>query len=63
MVLYVQFPLITLEARVGSGTYIRTLGRDIGSRLGGLGVITELRRTSIAPIDGISPTPLEEIDL
>ena len=39
---------ITIEATVGSGTYIRSLIHDLGKQLGVGAVITELRRTKIA---------------
>ncbi|ATX81921.1 tRNA pseudouridine synthase B [Mariprofundus ferrinatatus] len=41
-----EFPLVTLEVRCSKGTYIRSLARDIGERLGLGGCVTELRRLS-----------------
>jgi tRNA pseudouridine55 synthase len=35
------------EAKVGSGTYIRALARDLGVALGTLAYVTELQRTSV----------------
>jgi tRNA pseudouridine55 synthase len=40
------FPLVTLEVRCSKGTYIRSLARDIGARLGMGGCVTALRRLS-----------------
>lgn len=40
---------ITLRIRVGSGTYIRALGRDIGLFLGTHAHLTQLTRTAIGP--------------
>ena len=38
-----------LEARVGKGTYIRALGRDLAAALGTLGHIVALRRLAVGP--------------
>lgn len=40
------FPLVTLEVQCSKGTYIRSLARDIGEKLGFGGCVTELRRLS-----------------
>lgn len=37
------------RVKCGKGTYVRSLGRDIGARLGCLGHITALRRTECGP--------------
>ena len=36
-----------IKAKVSSGTYIRTLGEDIGSKLGTGAYLTNLRRTQV----------------
>lgn len=41
------WPLLTIRTRVSSGTYIRTLGEEVGLALGVGAYVTELRRTSI----------------
>jgi len=41
--------LVTLEARVSKGTYIRSLARDIARALGTVGHVTMLRRTKAGP--------------
>ncbi|MDQ7007055.1 MAG: tRNA pseudouridine(55) synthase TruB [Acidobacteriota bacterium] len=41
---------LLFAARVSSGTYIRSLARDLGRRLGTLGHLTVLRRTAIGPL-------------
>lgn len=41
-----QYPEVELEAKVGSGTYIRSLGHDIGQRLETGAYVESLRRTS-----------------
>ncbi|VTS05079.1 tRNA pseudouridine(55) synthase TruB [Tuwongella immobilis] len=42
-------PLLEVTVRCGKGTYIRSLARDIGDRLGCGGMIEALRRTAIGP--------------
>ena len=42
-----KYPTITLDARVSSGTYIRSLAEDIGKKLGVGAYLSSLRRTSI----------------
>ncbi len=39
----------TFEVCCGKGTYVRSIGRDIGRKLGCLGTITFLRRTKCGP--------------
>jgi len=41
-----SFPQVRLEVRCSKGTYIRSLARDMGARLGMGGCVTELRRVS-----------------
>lgn len=42
-----NFYVISLEIKVGSGTYIRSIAEEIGSRLGLPATLKELRRTRI----------------
>ncbi len=42
-----QYPRVSLEARVSKGTYIRSLGHEIGKRLGTGAYVNTLRRTAI----------------
>ncbi len=52
------------EVDCGKGTYVRSLGRDLGDKLGCLGYISVLRRTKVGPFDeksAISLDFLEEI--
>lgn len=46
-VLSYEYPHLELEIRCGSGTYIRSLGRDFANALGTEAVMTSLVRTSI----------------
>lgn len=43
-----SWPMLKIRTEVSSGTYIRTLGEDIGARLGTGAYLTALRRTKIA---------------
>ena len=43
------YPEMALDIRCGSGTYIRSLGRDIASDLGTQAVMSTLERTAIGP--------------
>ena len=45
-----QGNVLTFEAEVSKGTYIRTLGKDMASRLGTIGTLISLRRTAIGSI-------------
>jgi tRNA pseudouridine55 synthase len=48
-VLAYEFPHLDLEVRCGKGTYIRSLARDLGERLGCGGLVATLRRTRVGP--------------
>lgn len=43
------YPELTLEVECGSGTYIRSLGRDLAERVGTSAVMSALTRTAIGP--------------
>lgn len=53
------YPELTIRCSVSSGTYIRTLGIDIGQKLGVGGYLTALRRTKIGSFDIKDAKPLE----
>ncbi len=42
-----EYPALTLDVECGSGTYIRSLGRDLGESLGTAAVMSALTRTAI----------------
>lgn len=44
-------PDFELEIECGSGTYVRSIGRDLGERLGCGAVMKALRRTAVGPFD------------
>jgi len=45
------YPYFELKMTCGTGTYVRSLGRDIARRLGSDAVMTNLVRTAIGPFD------------
>ena len=56
---------VSFRAEVSSGTYIRSLARDLGQRLGCGAALAELRRTSIGPwrvADALAPPAREARD-
>lgn len=60
------YPELTLEVECGSGTYIRSLGRDLAERVGTSAVMSVLTRTAIGPFrlaDAWSPEQLTLDDL
>ena len=54
---------ITFETEVSRGTYIRTLGEDIASKLGSVGYLESLRRLSINDIKEEEMVKLDDIDV
>lgn len=51
----------SVRIHCSSGTYIRSLARDLGKALGTLGLVAELRRTSIGPFSVSEALPLKEL--
>ena len=47
--LSVKLPDLTLQVECSKGTYIRSLARDLGEKLGSGAHLTGLRRTRIGP--------------
>ncbi|MDZ4819987.1 MAG: tRNA pseudouridine(55) synthase TruB [Planctomycetota bacterium] len=45
------YPLVELDIQCGSGTYIRSLGRDLAANLGTAAVMSGLVRTAIGPFN------------
>ena len=55
-----EWPYLEISVECGSGTYIRSIARDVGDALGCGGLIASLRRTRIGPFleeDAIPPEP------
>lgn len=55
-----KWPELKIRCHVSSGTYIRTLGEDIGKKLGVFGYLTKLRRTKIGNYDIKDAIKLED---
>jgi tRNA pseudouridine55 synthase len=58
-VLAYAWPLVELEVHCGKGTYIRSLARDLGERLGCGGYVETLRRTRVGPFTAETGLSLE----
>ena len=56
-----QPPLVSIRVEVSAGTYVRSLGRDLGERLGTGAHLVELRREAIGPWRVEQATPLAEL--
>lgn len=52
---------LNLEIECGSGTYIRSLGRDIAIKLGTAAVMTQLCRTAVGPFHLSNAISLQEL--
>jgi tRNA pseudouridine55 synthase len=59
-ILSYEWPELKIRCHVSSGTYIRTLGEDIGEKLGVGGYLTQLRRIRIGKYDVKDAMTLEE---
>lgn len=60
-ILSYQYPDLKLEIDCGTGTYVRSLGRDIAEAVGTAAVMTELVRTRIGPWHLAESVPLAEV--
>ncbi len=58
-----KYPVVTLKANVSSGTYIRSLGEDIGERLKTGAYVKTLRRNTIGSFDVGSAQKVKELSL
>ncbi|MBR3253776.1 tRNA pseudouridine(55) synthase TruB [Candidatus Saccharibacteria bacterium] len=54
------YPELRVRCHVSSGTYIRTLGEDIGEKLGTGAYLTALRRTKVGKYDVANAKRLED---
>lgn len=54
-----EYPRLRLTVRCGKGTYIRSLARDLGERLGCGAYLEGLRRTSVGPFTPADAVPLD----
>ena len=62
-VLSYHFPELVIRTHVSSGTYIRTLGEDIGQALGVGAYLTALRRTKVGNFDLNNAKKLTDFDI
>jgi len=60
--LYYDWPTLRIGVVCSSGTYIRTLGEDIGESLGTGAYLTELRRIGIGEYDVKDALSVNEVD-
>lgn len=51
----------TIDLLCGGGTYVRSLGRDVGERLGWGVVMTALERTAVGPFTLADAVPLDDL--
>jgi tRNA pseudouridine55 synthase len=58
-VLAYDYPRLEIEVRCGKGTYIRSLARDLGERLGCGALVQTLRRTRVGPFTAAEAVTLE----
>jgi tRNA pseudouridine55 synthase len=56
-----EYPRLVLDVRCGSGTYIRSLGRDIAAALGTAAAMSALVRTAIGPFTLASAIKVTEL--
>lgn len=57
-----QYPALTVDIECSSGTYVRSLGRDLAQRLGTAAVMSQLVRTRVADFELRQAATLEELD-
>jgi len=53
------FPTLKLRITCGKGTYVRSLARDVGAKLGVGGYVSALRRTAVGAFTSAEATPLD----
>jgi tRNA pseudouridine55 synthase len=58
-ILAYDYPLLDVEVRCGKGTYVRSLARDLGERLGCGALVETLRRTRVGPFAAEDAVTLE----
>jgi tRNA pseudouridine55 synthase len=57
-----EYPIFRLKVECGSGTYVRSIGRDIGESLGSGAIMTALTRERIGPFVLTNAVPPEIFD-
>lgn len=59
---YVDTDHVVFEMECGKGTYVRSIARDLGRKMGCLGHVTTLRRTCVGKFDENSAISLENLE-
>lgn len=54
-----EWPFLSIDLHCGRGTYVRSIGRDVGERLGVGGYVQSLRRTAVGDFDVTSAVSLD----
>lgn len=54
-----EYPFVSLLIHCGKGTYIRSLARDVGARLGCGAIVKSLRRTHVGPFSADAAVALD----
>ncbi len=62
-ILSYEWPRLELEIRCGSGTYIRSIARDLGKELGCGGLMSRLERTQVGSFNMSTAIPAAELTL
>ncbi len=57
-----DYPKLVLDVECSTGTYIRSLGRDLARRLGTDAIMTELLRSSIGDMTSSQSVKLDQLD-
>jgi tRNA pseudouridine55 synthase len=57
-----RYPRLVLDIVCGSGTYVRSLGRDIAESLNSCAVMTSLRRTAVGRFRSEQSVPFSELN-
>lgn len=57
----IEYPDVTFRCRVSKGTYIRSIARDLGERLGTGGYLVALRRESVGDLNLRNAVTLEQL--
>ncbi len=58
-----DWPVVEIDVHCGSGTYIRSIARDVGEALGVGGYCSALVRTAVGPFTLDNAVPLEDVNL
>lgn len=58
----IELPEIELDVRVSSGTFVRSLARDLAAALGTLGHVAALRRTAVGSFRLEDAVPMESLE-